>query len=133
MEGYLDVFWKMLLDLNLPEFADPLKRCRTVTELDPDRTRQCLISLKAEIAQSKRHSIESQGLFLINSGGFFIPSFLKDFCPPGVMEKFLPGMLSLHGINKTVDLFLNVDFQSAFEALYHFRKTHDAILPSNPI
>lgn len=61
MEDYLFVCWKSLVTLDLPPFADPLKKCRTIADLNPDYTRQCLIALKALIAQSKKGPEDLQG------------------------------------------------------------------------
>lgn len=46
------------------------------------------------------------------------------------LEKLLPTLLSMHGVNKALDIFLNVDYDLALETLADFQKTHEKILES---
>lgn len=48
--------------------------------------------------------------------------------PEKDLEKILPTLLSLHGVNKALDIFLNIEYDLAYEALADFRNTHEAIL-----
>ena len=48
-----------------------------------------------------------------------------------ILESSLPSLLSLHGVNKAIDLFLNVDFNYAFKSLSDFLQTHEQVLKTS--
>lgn len=50
-----------------------------------------------------------------------------------MLQNILPTLLSLHGVNKALDMFLNIDYEIAYGTLANFEKTHEAILKSNQI
>jgi hypothetical protein len=50
-----------------------------------------------------------------------------------MLQNILPILLSLHGVNKALDMFLNIDYEIAYGTLANFEKTHEAILKSNQI
>lgn len=47
-----------------------------------------------------------------------------------ILEKLLPTLLSMHGVNKALEIFLNVDYDLALETFADFQKTHEKILES---
>ncbi len=54
-----------------------------------------------------------------------------NFIPEKDLDEILPTLLSLHGVNKALDIFLNIEYDLAYEALADFRNTHEAILGGN--
>lgn len=43
----------------------------------------------------------------------------------------LPDLLLFHGLNKTIDVYLNIDFELAYQMLLDFKKTHQRNLKGN--
>ncbi|KAI9557577.1 hypothetical protein GHT06_017405 [Daphnia sinensis] len=108
MEAHLYGCLQILKETNSPVIGDLLKESSTLAELDPKTTRLCLVKLQEEITRNKLDSGQD------HNG--------KE------LRKILPTLLSLHGINKGLDLFLNVDYEIAYGTLANFEKTHEAVL-----
>ncbi|KAK4016639.1 hypothetical protein OUZ56_031601 [Daphnia magna] len=108
MEAHLYACLQILKETNSPVIGDLLKESSTLAELDPKTTRLCLLKLQKEITKTKLDSGQD------HNG--------KE------LRKILPTLLSLHGINKGLDLFLNIDYEIAYGTLANFEKTHETVL-----
>ncbi|XP_059350975.1 uncharacterized protein LOC130687565 [Daphnia carinata] len=108
MEAHIYGCLQILKQTNSPLIGDLLKESSPLAELDPKTTRLYLLKLQQEINRTE-----------LDSGQNHNEKELK---------KILPTLLSLHGINKGLDLFLNIDYDIAYGTLANFEKTHETVL-----
>ncbi|XP_046654198.1 uncharacterized protein LOC124344698 [Daphnia pulicaria] len=110
MEEHLSTCLQILKDSNSPLIEDLLKESHSVIE--PTTTRHYLLKLQEAIAKNN-----SDPGGKTNHGR--------------ILKNILPALLSLHGVNKSLEIFLNIDYDIAYGTLANFEKTHEAVLKSD--
>ena len=133
LEKQLFSHWNDLMSMNLPPSLESLRNYQSAfDQMEPQKSRQFLVRLKKEISLAK--AAKSQSIVYIsylNMCNIFINLYIFYHCSAHYLETILLSMLANHGINKAMDIFVNIDFDMAYHALLDFQRTHKRILRGN--